>query len=114
MTARPPNLISRFLNTLFISKDGHFGLQRFSKVDDPDDVSLLSGMGLFPPDGNYNEYVRTVVAYSEEVSDVFVGEVIEAYSGYRKLLAQISAPSTCRTRLSSRAVSSLAYLLVSA
>lgn len=57
----------RFLNSLMIMKDGHFGLQRFSKVDDPDDVSLLTGMGLFPPDSHYNEYVLNVVAYSDEV-----------------------------------------------
>lgn len=50
-------------------KDGHFGLQRFSKVDDPDDVSLLQGTGFFPPDPEYNEYVRNVVAYSDEVCD---------------------------------------------
>ena len=48
-------------------KDGHFGLQRFSKVDDPDDVSLLQGTGFFPPDLDYNEYVRNVVAFSDEV-----------------------------------------------
>lgn len=59
----------RFLNTLFIMKDGHFGLQRLArnKKDDPDDVSLLDGAGLFPPDEEYNNYVRNVVAYSEEV-----------------------------------------------
>lgn len=47
--------------------DGHFGLQRLSKVDDPDDVSLLEGSGLFPLDDEYNKYVANVVAYSEEV-----------------------------------------------
>jgi len=59
----------RFLNTFFIMKDGHFGLQRLArnKKDDPDDVSLLDGAGLFPPDEEYNNYVRNVVAYSEEV-----------------------------------------------
>lgn len=48
-------------------KDGHFGLQRFSKVDDPDDVSLLGSAGLFPDDADYNKYVLEVVATSEEV-----------------------------------------------
>jgi hypothetical protein len=47
--------------------DGHFGLQRLAKVDDPDDVSLLDGHALFPPDQRYNDYVRNTVAYSEEV-----------------------------------------------
>jgi hypothetical protein len=50
-------------------KDGHFGLQRLArnKKEDPDDVSLLDGAGLFPPDEEYNNYVRNVVAYSDEV-----------------------------------------------
>lgn len=50
-----------------IMKDGHFGLQRFSKVDDPDDISILQGAGFFPPDAEYNDFVRNVVAYSDEV-----------------------------------------------
>lgn len=51
-------------------KDGHFGLQRLAKsgTEDPDDVSLLEGNGLFPPDEEYNTYVQEVVAFSEEVS----------------------------------------------
>ena len=48
--------------------DEYFGLQRFSKVDDPDDVSLLEGAGFFPPDEEYLAYVRDIVATSEEVS----------------------------------------------
>lgn len=48
--------------------DGHFGLQRLSKVDDPEDVSLVDGNGLFPPNDRYNDFVRNTVAYSEEVS----------------------------------------------
>ncbi len=47
--------------------DGHFGLQRLSKVDDPDDISFLDGRSLFPRDAIYNEYVYSIVAYSEEV-----------------------------------------------
>ncbi|PPQ98101.1 hypothetical protein CVT26_003271 [Gymnopilus dilepis] len=59
---------TKFLNTLFIMKDGHFGLQRLAKTgaEDPDDVSLLEGNGLFPRDDDYNPYVRDIVAYSEE------------------------------------------------
>ncbi|KAF8913329.1 hypothetical protein CPB85DRAFT_1219841 [Mucidula mucida] len=53
---------------LALMLDGHFGLQRFGKVDDPDDVSLLKGKGLFPLDELYNEYVRDVVANEEEAS----------------------------------------------
>lgn len=36
--------------------------------EDPDDVSLLEGAGLFPPDEEYNTYVCETVAYSAEVS----------------------------------------------
>ena len=56
---------------LMLMMDGHFGLQRFSKVDDPDDVSLLGGAGFFPPDKEYSAYVRDIVATLEEVSHLF-------------------------------------------
>ncbi|KAF9536538.1 hypothetical protein CPC08DRAFT_595712, partial [Agrocybe pediades] len=56
----------RFLITMMLMADGHFGLQRLGKVDDPDDISLLEGCGVFPSDAEYNEYVRNIVAYSEE------------------------------------------------
>ncbi|KAG7086172.1 hypothetical protein E1B28_002131 [Marasmius oreades] len=46
--------------------DGHFGLQRFAKVDDPDDVSLLDGLGFFPRDEEYNEYVGSIVLRPED------------------------------------------------
>lgn len=63
------HIFSRFLHTLFIMTDGHFGLQRLmTSKEDPDDISLLEGGGLFPPDEEYNTYVRETVAYSTEVS----------------------------------------------
>lgn len=40
--------IKRHLVMLYLSADGHFGLQRKSKVDDPDDISLLEGTAFFP------------------------------------------------------------------
>ncbi|KAF9471253.1 hypothetical protein BDN70DRAFT_977471 [Pholiota conissans] len=46
-----------FLNCLMLMADGHFGLQRLAKVDDPDDISFLDGAGLFPPDSEYNNFV---------------------------------------------------------
>lgn len=50
-------------------KDSHFGLQCLArnKKEDPDDVSLLGGAGLFPPDEEYNNYIQNVVADSDEV-----------------------------------------------
>jgi hypothetical protein len=42
---------------LFLSGDGHFGLQRKSKVDDPDDVSLLEGAAFFPKETLYQEHL---------------------------------------------------------
>ena len=48
--------------------DGHFGLQRFAKVDDPDDVSLLGDAGFFPLDSEYQKYVlNAVVTDKDEV-----------------------------------------------
>jgi len=60
--------IADSFNALMLMMDGHFGLQRLSKVDDPDDISFLDGWSLFPRDEKYNDYVYSIVAYSEEVS----------------------------------------------
>ncbi len=48
-------------------QDGHFGLQRFQKVDDPDDISLLPGAGFFPADDKYLPYERDIVATLDKV-----------------------------------------------
>ncbi|KAK0207492.1 hypothetical protein IW262DRAFT_1469444 [Armillaria fumosa] len=53
---------------LFLMQDGHFGLQRFHKVNDPDDMSLLPGAGFFPRDSDYLPYEQDVVATSDEKS----------------------------------------------
>ncbi len=45
----------------------HFRLQRFWKVDDPDDISIVTGTGFFPMDKAYNEYIEKVVATSDEI-----------------------------------------------
>ncbi|KAK0474520.1 hypothetical protein IW261DRAFT_1422824 [Armillaria novae-zelandiae] len=58
----------RHLVQLFLMQDGHFGLQRFHKVDDPDDMSLLPGCSFFPADEDYLPYERDVVATSDEKS----------------------------------------------
>ncbi|KAJ3539948.1 hypothetical protein NMY22_g4499 [Coprinellus aureogranulatus] len=56
------------LFTLFLMMDGHFGLQRFDKVDDPDDISLLRGAGLFPDDETWKQYEKKIVVRSDEKS----------------------------------------------
>ena len=105
-----PIVYFRFLNSLMIMKDGHFGLQRFSKVDDPDNVSLLAGMGLFPPDCHYNEYILNVVAYSEEVCiQMFVSQLELGQRQSRSQLAQNLAPLKCKTRSSSKALLSQVF-----
>ncbi|KAJ7236645.1 hypothetical protein C8J57DRAFT_1194304 [Mycena rebaudengoi] len=45
------------VRTLFLFADGHFGLPRKIKVDDPDDIALTTGAGLFPPVEEYNKHV---------------------------------------------------------
>lgn len=52
------HLRDRHINTLFLLADGHFGLQRKSRTDDPDDVSLTEGKSCFPTDSTYQEYVN--------------------------------------------------------
>ncbi len=49
-------MLRRHLVQLFLMQDGHFGLQQFQKVDDPDDVSLVPGAGFFPQDSDYLPY----------------------------------------------------------
>lgn len=51
-----------------LSVDGHFGLTRLKKVDDPDDVSLSEGRGLFALESEYDAYVKEYVLNDEEVS----------------------------------------------
>ncbi|KAK0466510.1 hypothetical protein IW261DRAFT_1346638, partial [Armillaria novae-zelandiae] len=59
---------NQHLVQLFLMQDGHFGLQRFHKVDDPDDMSLFPGCSFFPADEDYLPYERDVVATSDEKS----------------------------------------------
>ncbi|KAF7973122.1 hypothetical protein HWV62_16156 [Athelia sp. TMB] len=48
----------RHLMTLFITADGHFGLPRKIKIDDPNDVSLIEGRGIFPAEAGYQAYLK--------------------------------------------------------
>ncbi|KZP09514.1 hypothetical protein FIBSPDRAFT_963909 [Athelia psychrophila] len=50
----------RHVQTLFLTADGHFGLPRKDKIDDPDDVSLISGRGIFPADADFQKYLANV------------------------------------------------------
>ncbi|THU94665.1 hypothetical protein K435DRAFT_667945 [Dendrothele bispora CBS 962.96] len=58
----------KHVETLFLSADGHFGLQRKSKVEDPDDVALTGDMGLFPEERVYAEYVSKVQDSTEKTT----------------------------------------------
>lgn len=44
--------------TLFMTADGHFGLPRKTKTDDPDDISLIEGRGIFPAEDRYQAYLK--------------------------------------------------------
>ncbi|KAF6764485.1 hypothetical protein DFP72DRAFT_799713 [Ephemerocybe angulata] len=59
-------LETKHVDMLYVMMDGHFGLQRFAMVDDPDDISLLRGMGFFPLDDEYNAFVLGDLLTSEE------------------------------------------------
>lgn len=58
---------SSHLATIFISEDGHFGLQRKKKIDDPDDIGLLDGLGLFPVEADYRKALEDHGHSSPEV-----------------------------------------------
>ncbi|KAG6848674.1 hypothetical protein H0H93_014968 [Arthromyces matolae] len=64
----------RHINMLYLMVDGHFGLHQFGKPGrlDPQDVSLLSGQGLFPDDDSYNKFVKEHVMRSQEVKTHFL------------------------------------------
>jgi hypothetical protein len=59
----------RHVIQLYKSIDGNFRLQKKKKNDDPDDVALMEGLGYFPPDPEYQEYLKRV-GESKEVSDI--------------------------------------------
>ncbi|KAL0058522.1 hypothetical protein AAF712_014799 [Marasmius tenuissimus] len=46
------------LTMAFWLLDGHFGLQRKKKIDDPNDVSLLKGSAMFPKDEWFNKIME--------------------------------------------------------
>lgn len=46
------------IETLFLSADGHFGLPRKLKVDDPDDISLTEGQAFFPSEEECEHYLQ--------------------------------------------------------
>ncbi|THU96110.1 hypothetical protein K435DRAFT_665135, partial [Dendrothele bispora CBS 962.96] len=58
----------KHLETLFLLADGHFGLQRKLKTDDPDDVALTEDMGLFPDRDQYERYSNTCPATTEKTT----------------------------------------------
>lgn len=66
------NLFSRHLIQLNLMVDGHFGLQRFAKVDDPDDVSLLGDSGFFPQDSEYKKYVLDAVITEQDEVHIYL------------------------------------------
>ncbi|KAL0564209.1 hypothetical protein V5O48_017844 [Marasmius crinis-equi] len=65
------------LASAFWSMDGHFGLQRKNKIDDPDDVSLLEGRGMFPEDEWFRELLSKHGKQSQEKSSCAKFKVIE-------------------------------------
>ncbi|KAK7444303.1 hypothetical protein VKT23_015315 [Stygiomarasmius scandens] len=58
----------KHLETLYLSADGHFGLQRKLKTDDPDDVALTEDMGLFPERDQYEQYMKSCPATTEKTT----------------------------------------------
>ncbi|KAK0235567.1 hypothetical protein EDD85DRAFT_792385 [Armillaria nabsnona] len=63
-------MIGRHLVQFTFMQDGHFGLQIFQKVDDPDNISIVMGTVFFPMDKAYNKYIEKVVATSDEFNAV--------------------------------------------
>lgn len=95
--------LDRFLNTLILMMDSHFGLQHLSKVDDPEDISLVDRNGLFPPDDWCNDFVRNTVAYSEEVRPFSILWLWTSPNyAFRNQCVQNSVLLRCKTNSSSR------------
>ncbi|EIN05125.1 hypothetical protein PUNSTDRAFT_30488, partial [Punctularia strigosozonata HHB-11173 SS5] len=56
----------RHLRSLILSADGHFGLQRKSKKDDPDDISLVAGRAFFPDESTFKSYLAKIKSSEEK------------------------------------------------
>ncbi|KAJ7815199.1 hypothetical protein B0H14DRAFT_3746508 [Mycena olivaceomarginata] len=56
----------RHLNQTQRTLDGNHQCNQFSKNTDPDDVSLCAGKGYFPPESEYQEYLRAVPESTEK------------------------------------------------
>jgi len=63
--------IPRHVIQLFLAIDGNFRLQKKKKNDDPDDVALMEGLGYFPPDIRYRDYLARV-GDSKEVCAIYI------------------------------------------
>ncbi|KAJ7261662.1 hypothetical protein C8J57DRAFT_1232508 [Mycena rebaudengoi] len=56
----------RHLNQSQRTLDGNFQCNQFTKITDPDDVSLCAGKGYFPLDSEYREYLTRVPVSKEK------------------------------------------------
>lgn len=58
----------RHLEMLYLAADGHFGLMRKEKVDDPDDVALTENMAFFPDPDEHEAYLKVATDCTEVLS----------------------------------------------
>ncbi|KAL0061228.1 hypothetical protein AAF712_011987 [Marasmius tenuissimus] len=65
------------LASAFWSIDGHFGLSRRNKRQDPDDISLLEGLAMFPQDKWFSDIMRVHGKNSPEKSNCAKFKVME-------------------------------------
>ncbi|KAK7025384.1 hypothetical protein VNI00_016020 [Paramarasmius palmivorus] len=65
------------LATMFLSADGHFGLQRKDKFDDLDDVSMCEGQGIFPRTKWFTEFMERHQKNSKQKSNCASFRVME-------------------------------------
>ncbi|KAJ7714457.1 hypothetical protein B0H14DRAFT_2546347 [Mycena olivaceomarginata] len=63
---KTPVHLRRHLNQTQRTLDGNHQCNQFSKNTDSDDVSLCAGKGYFPPESEYQEYLRAVPESTEK------------------------------------------------
>ncbi|ESK93531.1 hypothetical protein Moror_1638, partial [Moniliophthora roreri MCA 2997] len=65
------------LASYFLSADGHFGLQCKDKFDDPDDISMCKGHGIFPPTKWFTKFMKHHQKASPQKSNCMSFRVME-------------------------------------
>jgi hypothetical protein len=95
-------ITSRHAIQLYLALDGNFRLQKKKKNNDPDDVALMKGLGCFPLDSPFQDYLDRVGESKEVSRKPSVVEYAINFPMSRNARVPTSTLLTCRIKSSSR------------